>query len=358
MSKLTIALAAATAFSAATAMHLWRSLDDERTQRAQLQTQIDGLERSLAQASASIATAESEPIIEAAPTPANSATPTQATGAPPPLTNLAGGTPPPEMWRRMQQSHEEQLRLLQDPEYRELMRTQQRTGLEQVYADVKPLLGLSDAESERLIDLLTEQAVRSMEQPRPMLSPRSAMSPDDPSVLEMQRAMQEQRQRNETEIAALLGPKYRDWQEYQQNGWSRSQVTRLRHSLALTDEPLRPDQLKPLVEAIAREQRQINTQPLSGAPGTYAIGANAIPPPQMQARWAEDMLDRTKQSQERIRRAVSGLLSPSQYEQLVRQQEQELRMHELSARQRRARAEAMMRGEISADFNGNVRVMP
>jgi hypothetical protein len=72
---------------------------------------------------------------------------------------------------------------------------------------------------------------------------------------------------------------------------------------------------------------------------------------QAQARMAEEMLERTAQSHERIRNAVSGLLSPSQFEQLQRQQEQELKMQELSVRQQRARADAIARGELQPDSN-------
>jgi hypothetical protein len=99
--------------------------------------------------------------------------------------------------------------------------------------------------------------------------------------------------------------------------------------------------VKPLVEAIAREQKQLMTSRMT--PPTLRND------PMARARMAEEWLERTAESHERIRAAVSSLLTPAQYEQLERQQQQELKMQELSVRQQRARAEAQARGELPPD---------
>ncbi len=344
MSKLTFILVATTIACAAAAVHLWQSLADQREQNAALQTQLSQLEEALANSNTAAASIPAPPISEDSSLADDPPVQQPAVfNAPPPQVAMSrGGAPDPQVLRRMRQSHEQQLRLLKDPEYRELMRSQQRAGMQQVYADLQPLLGLSDGESEQLLDLLAEHSLRNMEYARPPFGPDDS-GLDRAALREQQRIMQEQRQRNEDEIAALLGPRYRDWQEYQQNGWSRGQVTRLRHTLALSTDPLRPEQIKPLVDAIAREQRQL------GSPAAMPGMTNGRPTPEMQARWVEDMVERTRQSHERIRVAVSGLLSPSQYDQLLRQQNQELKMQELNARQQRARADAIARGEPPAD---------
>lgn len=350
MSKLIIALTTATVASAGASTYFWQELREERAQTATLQTRIAQLEQvsePTAPPSAPVESAAAEaPVETAAPTPAAAGTKAQPTaraglavsgafGA----ASLARPVPDPEMRRRMLEAHEQQLRMLQDPEYRELMRSQHKLSMQQHYSDLEALLGLSKEQSEQLLDTLSEQAIRSMEQ-RPMLAEMDGTPPSEAEMREQRRILEEQHRRNESEIAAVLGSKYGDWQQYQQNGWARSQVTRLRQALAVTDEPLRQDQIKPLVEAIAREQKQMMSARMT-APSRHD--------PLAQARMAEEWLERTAQSHQRIRSAVSGLLTPTQYEQLERQQQQELKMQELSVKQQRARAEAQARGELPPD---------
>jgi hypothetical protein len=249
----------------------------------------------------------------------------------------------PETRKRMLESHEQQVRMLKDPEYRQLMRDQHKLSMQQHYADLESLVGLTKEEAEQVLDVLAEQSIRNMEQ-RPMFA--DGNPPNEADMQERRRAFEEQRRKNESEIAAVLGSKYGDWQQYQQNGWARSQVTNLRQALSTGNEPLRQDQIKPLVEAIAREQKQLlNFGPTPARP----YPPQARPDAAAQARMAEEWLERTAQSHERIRAAVSGLLTPTQYEQLERQQQQELKMQELSVRQQRARAEAQARGELPPD---------
>lgn len=353
MSKLTMALTVATIASAGASTYLWQELGDEREQRTTLQSRVMELERSqpIARSAPPVELIDPAPLPENPPAapenpqpPAPAMRPTGALPAPA-MSGVWSATPPdPELRRRIMESREQHMRMLKDPEYRELMRSQHRLGLEQAYADLGPLLGLTADEADRLLDVLAEHSIRNMEQP-PMFGPTPGAPPDQADIRERQQAFAEQRKNNEAEIAAVLGPKYGEWQAYQQNGWARGQVTRLRQTLALSGEPLRQDQIKPLVDAIAREQSPAQM----ASPYTISGRPNA----EMQARTAEDMLERTRQSNERIRMAASGWLSPAQLEQLQRQQERELKMQELAVRQQRARAEAQARGELPPDAAGS-----
>jgi len=362
MSKAVIVLTIATVASASASTYLWRELGSEREQSATLQTRVAELEREMAQRPAAPPQADRE-LTEPAPEVTPAAVKT-ASAAPPAAqlgviqgTANAGfvgaqrlGVADPDMRRRMKEAQEQQARMLKDPEYRELMRAQQKLGMMRMYSDLEPMLGLTKEESERLLDVLAEQSIRGMEQPPPF-GPMDGTQPTEAEIRERQRAFEEQHRRNEQEIAAVLGSRYSDWQEYQKNGWSRSQVTQLRQTLSSTDEPLRQDQIKPLVNAIAREQQQMMAAPMRMGPGIRTASGAMQMDPQTQARMAEEWLERTAQSHERIRNAVSGLLTPAQFEQLQRQQEQELKMQELSVKQQRARADAIARGEISPDSN-------
>lgn len=300
MRKLTLALTMVTVASAGASTYLWQALGDEREQRAALQTRMAELERAAASSTAISQPDEPKPEPTQDTTesdvdlpPPGRSTPAAFAQAAPIAMGFRPVTPDPELSRRLMESHERQVRMLQDPEYRELVRSQQKLGMQQVYSDLEPLLGLTDDEANRLLDVLAEQSVRSMEE-RPMFAANGA-PPSDAEMREHRRNFEEQRRRNETEIAAVLGPKYSEWQSYQGNAWSRSQVTRLRQRLAMTDEPLRQDQIKPLVDAIAREQKQLLAPP---AMRSFSPGFDD---PQAQLRSREEVLERTRQSHERIR---------------------------------------------------------
>jgi hypothetical protein len=120
---------------------------------------------------------------------------------------------------------------------------------------------------------------------------------------------------------------------------ARSQVMQLRQVLATSAEPLRQDQIKPLVQAIAREQQTQTNAPMRA----YRQGPmNA----ETQLRAQEEWLQQQTEAQQRIRNSVASLLTPAQMQQLEAQHERERRMQEMQLRLQRARiAEAQARGE-------------
>jgi hypothetical protein len=353
MGKPVIALVVATLTCGSASAYLWHELRDERAQTQRLEARVVELEKAaqagpVAVEQLSSGTVEPapapEPTAESKPTPSRNASVAMIAPATSATFALAGpnarnGRMDPEMRRRMQESFEQQRAMLKDPEYRELMRSQQKIGMKRMYGDMEVMLGLTKEEADRVVDVLAEQQLRAMEQ-RPVMMPMEGSQPDQAAIREQQRVFEENRRKNEAELAAVLGPKYSEWQEYQQSMWSRSQVMRLRETLSGTDEPLRQDQIKPLVQAMAREQQQMQT---NTARAQYPNGFST---PDAQMRMQEEWLERTAQSHERIRNSVSSLLTPAQLQQLQDQQDQERKMQEISMRMQRARAaEAQARGE-------------
>jgi hypothetical protein len=349
VSKPVIALVIATLTCGSASAYLWQELRSERAQTQTLQTRVAELERAQAARprveQATIETpppAPSEPVVASAP--ATPKKPPAATFGVAPSIAFASpagraGAMDPESRRRMQEGFERQQKMLQDPEYRELMRSQHKMSMKRMYGDMELMLGLSKEDADRVLDILSEQQLRGMEQ-RPYMADVNG-APDEATIREQQRAFTEMKRRNDAELAAALGPKYGEWQAYQENMWSRSQVTRLRETLAGSDEPLRQDQIKPLVQALAREQQQMQ---VTRARPQVPPGGRMTP--DMQLRMQEEWLERTAQSHERIRNAVSSLLSPAQLQQLQDQQDQERKMQELNLRMQRASlAEAQARGE-------------
>jgi hypothetical protein len=360
MSKSVLALIAATFVCGSASAFLWQELRTEREQTRTLQARVAQLEQASSSASAPLSKPkppENPPTSQAIAEP-----PSQASVAPKqPMSTVAavGGWSPfgvvassggtrmdPEMQRRMQENFEQQRRLLQDPEYRDLMRNQQKMGMKRMYSDMEIMLDMSKEEVDRVLDVLAEQQVRSMEQQRPFLAPPDGSPPDEAAIREHHRALQEIQRKNEAELSAAMGSKYRDWQQYQQTMGARQQVMRLRETLAGSNEPIRQDQIKPLVQAMAREQ-QLSQQQVPAIrrsiPGTQVSTDDTL-------RMQEEWLERTTQTHQRVRDSVSSLLTPSQMEHLQEQQDQERKMLELNIRAMRARvAEAQARGESSTN---------
>lgn len=360
MSKSVVALIVATLGCGSASAYLWQELRTEREQTQTLQARVAQLE----QASSSTPASLPKPRDTPPPQEAVAAPPSQASVAPKRPTSsvgAVGGWSPfgvfassggtrmdPEMQRRVQENFEQQQRLLKDPEYRDLMRHQQKMGMKRMYGDMEIMLDMSKEEVDRVLDVLAEQQVRSMEQQRPFMVPPDGSPPDEAAIREHHRALQEIQRKNDAELAAAMGSKYRDWQEYQQTMGARQQVMRLRETLAGSDEPIRQDQVKPLVQAMAREQQLSQHQAPAirrSIPGTQVSTDETL-------RMQEEWLERTTQTHQRVRDSVSSLLTPSQMEHLQEQQDQERKMLELNIRAMRARvAEAQARGETTANQN-------
>lgn len=73
-----------------------------------------------------------------------------------------------ELQRQLQDIQEREQRMLQYPEYRELLRAQQRLSLSQMHPDLAGYLQISKQQADGLLDLLAEQRVRDQAERRPI----------------------------------------------------------------------------------------------------------------------------------------------------------------------------------------------
>lgn len=219
-----------------------------------------------------------------------------------------------EFQKLLQQVHERELRLLQNPEYRDLLRAQQRLSLHHNHADLQTLLQISKEQADQLLDLLAEQQVRVQVAGRPMPSTHR----DPAAMQQFVEKAQERQTTNEAEIAALLGAaKFQEWKEYEQNSMARFQVQRLQHTLP-ADSRLQPDQLRSLVSAISREQRQLFER------RAREITPDAVPDEQWQQRARETHVKEMAAMHDRLLDHAASILSPRQLEQFDSLLKQEL----------------------------------
>lgn len=220
---------------------------------------------------------------------------------------------------------------MQNPEYRALRREQQKMGMLRMYSDLGMALDLSDEDVDKVIGLLAEHQLDGA----PPYSPGE--SPTDAQRAEWARQMQERQRKKEAGLRELLGDtKYQEWEDYERSMGARMQARNLRSILEGTSEPLREDQYKSLVTAIAAEQR-------NDLEAQNDLFRNRPPGPLTQAEQMtlmEQSLERTAQQNERMRDAAAPYLSTAQLERYDKMLNQQLEMQRLNLKMMRARGES------------------
>lgn len=352
MWKLTLILAATTLAAGYVSAHLWQQLRAEQEQTARLEARVAELEQATAAARNPFAplrqpppVAETAAVAPRATTAAPSAAPADArpAAAPEPADLVA-----PRRLAMVSRHHD----MLQDPEYRAAVRAQHRMMLPQSYPDVAKELNLTAEETSALFDLLANQQMESMDG---VVSLGADGPPDPATVLEFQRKAEQRREAHAAELAALLGSaKYAQWQQYQESMGARFQVNRLRDVLDATGHPLTDEQARPLIAAIAAEQKREaeRARQESGTPGPDAVlstssgvallGTALIAAgPGDALEHLEQSIERTEEANRRLRDVAATWLTAPQLEQFERMLDQELVMRRAHVRMQRAQMQAM-----------------
>ena len=145
-------------------------------------------------------------------------------------------------------------RLLKNPEFRQALRNQQRQVIETEFRDLPEFLNLSPDEAARLFDLLAEQGVKILE-----LQWRDPRSKEDGRS--RQTLLKELRAQNDAELTSLLGgANMNRLQEFRSTLQSRAEVTSVRNELAMSSEPLREDQVEPMITLVNSELKRMNQE--------------------------------------------------------------------------------------------------
>jgi hypothetical protein len=232
MRKSTLVLSCVSVATTMAAFWFWQQWQDERPVRVDAKEPIANLECQAAPATGITATPDSTPsAVPAAKrmSATNAAMPTLAPEF----------APPPEP------------RLLKDPEFRAALRSQQRVMLEEEFRDLPKILGLSAEQSDRLFDLLAEQRTRVLE--ARWQKPEGGKTPTS--------SFQEARAKNKEELANFLGPsnmiRYEDFLSTRE---SRAEINSVRNELARGTEPLREEQIEPMMAVVNAELQRLDQE--------------------------------------------------------------------------------------------------
>ncbi len=139
-------------------------------------------------------------------------------------------------------------RLLLNEHYREARRRFRHLELKSGHIDLAKVMQISPETADRLIGLFVEQELRYLEKAHP--------NPRNEEELRVRKLKIEQAElEQDAEIAALIGAdKLVKWKEYQASLVVRHQVRQFGAKLFAAAEPLREDQIEPLIAAIHAER--------------------------------------------------------------------------------------------------------
>jgi polyhydroxyalkanoate synthesis regulator phasin len=226
-----IVLAAAALLCAVGCLVLFTEVNEQRDRVRALEAQVAQLQQEMS------ATVTTSPAVTTSTAAQTSEPPAQAAATPAPQSSA------PAVSKPATAANNEWRQVLADPAYRRARLTAVRLDLQRGYPQLVAELGLSSDEAERFIDLLAEQRLRESEQDMKERSSR------DHAQWRKELYAQFDKERR-----ALLGEeRFRVWTEYLQSTQARAMVSDLRTQLAITSSPLREEQVKPLVKALATE---------------------------------------------------------------------------------------------------------
>jgi hypothetical protein len=233
---------------ASAAMYLWRDRNDHRARADTLQLRVAMLEAEAARdiSPPPVQTSSSSGSRNQSQDPAAPAQTSTAALAPAPTSSGSEVADPTEDAMAFER------RMLAIPEYREGRKAQHRRELARLRNEGIQVVGITPEQADRIIETMVERSLDWSSRP----NPRNAQE-----ELERLREIEEKHRKEEADLRALLGDaKAEQWTEFIASQSSRSEVRRLRDSLSDGSEPLRDDQVEPLISALHTVRTQFQKE--------------------------------------------------------------------------------------------------
>ncbi|MEP6662365.1 MAG: hypothetical protein ABJC04_01760 [Verrucomicrobiota bacterium] len=187
-------------------------------------------------------------------------------------------------------------KMLENPEMKKMMRTQQKTMIDMMYGQLFKEMKLTPEQSEKLHDLLLDQQMVNMEK-------GMAIMRDGADKEEITKTFAEDKKSFENDVKDLLGDEnFSQYQDYTKSLPDRMALTQLKSQFG--DNPLTESQSTQLL-ALMKEERQ---RPLAGG--------EAINPEKLDMMASDEAMEKYLHQQEEINQRVlersTQLLSPEQ----------------------------------------------
>jgi hypothetical protein len=236
-------------------------------------------------------------------------------------------------------------KMMKDPAMREMMRSQQKAMMSQMYGPLFQDLGLDATQREKFMEILLDTAMKGVEQAGSFFKPNTA------DKTEAMKVVSEQQKEMTASLKALLGDeKFAQYEEYQKTVGERVQLTQFQQQLAGTETPLQDSQMAQLM-AILQEEKTRVPSVLSDDPNRSFEA--------MEAMKSEETMNRHFQWQEELNKRIleraSSLLSDGQLKEYNGFLEQQLNMQRFGMRMAR---EMFGTGEATPVVQPEIRIQP
>jgi hypothetical protein len=211
-------------------------------------------------------------------------------------------------------------KMMKDPAMREMMRSQQKAVINQMYGGLFKELNLTPAEKEKLSAVLTDSQMRTIENAQGLFGKK-----EDPAAQDTQKNIEETKKQTDEELKALLGDeRFAKFQDYQKNLGERMQLDQLKTSLEAANLPLQEQQSAQLLQIMKEEKAAV--PPVIPSDGTQ-LGQNMKE--LMTQENMKKQLDWMEDYNRRVLERANGVLSADQLKELKESQERQLAMQKL-----------------------------
>ena len=210
-------------------------------------------------------------------------------------------------------------KMLKDPAMREMMREQQKAAINMMYGGLFKELNLSPEEKDKLRELLTESQMGSVEAAQGLFGGAQ----DEATTAAAKKAAADAKKQADADIKALLGEgRYAQFEEYQTSVGERMELDQLKTQLAGENLPLRDEQNAQLLQIMKEEKLAL--PPVIPTDHSQMPDQDTFTLQKMdeQMKWVE-------QYNARVAERARAVLTPEQFINYQKFQEQQAAMQKL-----------------------------
>ncbi len=221
-------------------------------------------------------------------------------------------------------------KMFRDPEMKKVMRTQQSMGLRMMYGDLGKELGLSTADTDKLLELIAD---RQMDASEKAMASIDGAEKDPAKLAQAGQDAQQVVADYEEKLKALLGPeKMTKLNEFERTMGDRMALQQYSGSFSAAGQPLDATQRTGLLQIMKEERLKTPAGPLD--PGSKDVAAS------MKAMQSGDALEKSLETQRQLQQRVFDrahtVLTPDQMNAFAEAQKAQLQMQEMGVKMGRA----------------------
>ena len=210
-------------------------------------------------------------------------------------------------------------KMMKDPAMREMMREQQKAMINMMYGGLFKELNLSPEEKDKFKELLTESQMGKVAAAQGLLGGQQ----DEATTAAAKQAVADAKKQADADIKALLGEgRYAQYEDYQKNVGERMQLDQLKNQLAGENVPLRDEQNAQLLQIMKEEKLAL--------PPAISTEQSEMPSKDtFTAQKMDEQLKWMEQYNQRVGERAKSVLTPEQFINYQKFQEQQASMQKL-----------------------------